>query len=174
MQRVVIDTNIYVDWLNSGQYEAVLFQPGTVKHLSSVVMMELWAGAFSPRDRKLLRNITTGFAKVSCILLPTCRGCRFSAWGMRRLCQSQLYSSSYPNEPPLPSEWVRTARVASGVTRGGGTPCAFPVGGCLPPSQGRPKQPVGDGPDPGGQRRHLSPPVHCQGRALCVFCQPGN
>jgi len=41
MQRVVIDTNVYIDWLNRGKYEAVLFQPGAVKHLSSIVMMEL-------------------------------------------------------------------------------------------------------------------------------------
>jgi predicted nucleic acid-binding protein len=71
MQRVVIDTNIYIDWLNKGLYEEVLFQSGAVKHLSSIVLMELWAGAFSIRDRKLLRQITVNFAKAGRILLPT-------------------------------------------------------------------------------------------------------
>lgn len=71
MQRVVIDTNIYIDWLNKGLYEEVLFQSGAVKHLSSIVLMELWAGAFSIRDRKLLRQITINFAKAGRILLPT-------------------------------------------------------------------------------------------------------
>ena len=71
MQRVIIDTNIYIDWLNKGLYEEVLFQSGAVKHLSSIVLMELWAGAFSIRDRKLLRQITINFAKAGRILLPT-------------------------------------------------------------------------------------------------------
>jgi len=49
MQRIVIDTNVYINWLNGDRYEKILFAPGVVKHLSSVVMMELWAGAFAPR-----------------------------------------------------------------------------------------------------------------------------
>jgi len=44
MQRVVIDTNVYIDWINEGQYEAVLFQRDSVKYLSAVVIMELSAG----------------------------------------------------------------------------------------------------------------------------------
>ena len=47
MQRVVVDTNIYIDWLNEGRHEGVLFQREAVKHLSAVVLMELLAGAFS-------------------------------------------------------------------------------------------------------------------------------
>ena len=71
MQRILIDTNVYIDWLNRGLYQEVPFQPETLKHLSSIVMMELWAGAFSTRDRKLLRQITSNFAKAGRILLPT-------------------------------------------------------------------------------------------------------
>jgi hypothetical protein len=56
MQRIVIDTNVYIDWLNSGRYEELLFAPGAVKHLSSIVMMELWAGAGSPEPLKRLHN----------------------------------------------------------------------------------------------------------------------
>ncbi len=46
MQKVIIDTNIYIDWMNDGLYEAVIFQRDAVKHLSAVVIMELAAGAF--------------------------------------------------------------------------------------------------------------------------------
>lgn len=42
-----------LDWLNAGEHEEVMFQAGTVKFLSAVVMMELLAGAFAARDRKL-------------------------------------------------------------------------------------------------------------------------
>ena len=34
MRRVVIDTNIYIDWFNAGRHEDVLFQHDAVKHLS--------------------------------------------------------------------------------------------------------------------------------------------
>ena len=46
MERIVIDTNVYVDWLNEGQHEAILFQREAVKYLSAVVLMELSGGAF--------------------------------------------------------------------------------------------------------------------------------
>ena len=45
MRRVVIDTNLYIDWLNAGRHEGVLFQRDAVEHLSAVVMLELCAGA---------------------------------------------------------------------------------------------------------------------------------
>jgi hypothetical protein len=38
MRRLVIDTTVYIDWLNAGLHEDVLFQRGTVKHLSAVVL----------------------------------------------------------------------------------------------------------------------------------------
>ena len=47
MRRLVIDTNIYIDWFNAGRHEDILFQDNAVKHLSAVVLMELRAGAFS-------------------------------------------------------------------------------------------------------------------------------
>jgi predicted nucleic acid-binding protein len=71
MERVVIDTNVYIDWLNEGQHEAVLFQRNVVKYLSAVVLMELSAGAFSVRDRRLVREVISAFAKVDRILVPT-------------------------------------------------------------------------------------------------------
>ncbi len=54
MRRLVVDTNVYVDWMNAGRHEDVLFEKGAVKYLSAVVLMELRAGAFRPADRRLL------------------------------------------------------------------------------------------------------------------------
>ena len=71
MQRVVFDTNIYIDWLNAGRYESVIFQREAVKHLSAVVLMELLAGAFSARDRRLIRDISFPFARSNRIVTPT-------------------------------------------------------------------------------------------------------
>jgi predicted nucleic acid-binding protein len=71
MRRVVIDTNIYIDWLNAGQHQDVLFQRDAVKHLSAVVLMELRAGAFDLRDRRLVQRVESAFARAGRILVPS-------------------------------------------------------------------------------------------------------
>ncbi len=71
MRRLVIDTNIYIYWFNSGRHEDILFQRDTVKHLSAVVLMELRAGAFSSSDSRLVQHVETAFAKAGRILLPS-------------------------------------------------------------------------------------------------------
>lgn len=71
MRRLVIDTNVYVDWINRGRHEQVLFQRETVKYLSAVVLMELRAGAFSARDRRLLQRLETAFERAGRVLIPS-------------------------------------------------------------------------------------------------------
>ena len=71
MRRVVIDSNVYVDWINRGGHEGVLFQRETVKYLSAVVLMELRAGAFSQRDRRFLRRLETAFERAGRVLTPS-------------------------------------------------------------------------------------------------------
>ncbi len=71
MRRVVIDTNLYIDWLNAGRHEGVLFQRDAVKYLSAVVMLELHAGAFSPRDRRVVRGVVAAFDRTDRILVPS-------------------------------------------------------------------------------------------------------
>jgi hypothetical protein len=34
MRRLVIDTNVYIDWFNAGLHEEILFQRDMVKHLT--------------------------------------------------------------------------------------------------------------------------------------------
>jgi predicted nucleic acid-binding protein len=71
MRRTVIDTNIYIDWLNAGRHEDILFERDTVKHLSAVVLMEFRAGAFSTSDRRLVQRVETAFQKAGRILVPS-------------------------------------------------------------------------------------------------------
>lgn len=71
MRRVVIDTNLYIDWLNAGRHEGVLFQREAVKYLSAVVMLELYAGAFSSRDRRVVRSVVAAFDRAGRILVPS-------------------------------------------------------------------------------------------------------
>ena len=71
MRRLVIDTNIYVDWFNAGRHEDVLFRRDTVKHLSAVVLMELRSGAFSTSDRRRLVHVESAFARAGRIVVPS-------------------------------------------------------------------------------------------------------
>jgi predicted nucleic acid-binding protein len=71
MRRVVADTNIYIDWINRGRHEETLFQSGTVKYLSAVVLMELRAGAFSEADRRLLGRVQKAFEGAGRVLIPS-------------------------------------------------------------------------------------------------------
>jgi predicted nucleic acid-binding protein len=71
MRRVVIDTNIYIDWFNAGRHDDILFQGDAVKHLSAIVLMELRAGAFSASDRRLVRRVEAAFETAGRILVPS-------------------------------------------------------------------------------------------------------
>jgi predicted nucleic acid-binding protein len=46
----------------------VLFQQGTVKYLSAIVLMELQAGAFSAEDQRLLLQLTRAFTAAGHVL----------------------------------------------------------------------------------------------------------
>jgi hypothetical protein len=45
VRRLVVDAEVYSDWLNAGRYEEVLFQRGAVWYPSAVVLMKLRADA---------------------------------------------------------------------------------------------------------------------------------
>lgn len=91
MRRLVLDTNLYIDWLNAGDREEIVFQAGAVKCLSAVVMMELLGGAFSARDRKLLQGIFHAFTKLGRILTPSTATYREAGDVLRQLQTAQGY-----------------------------------------------------------------------------------
>ncbi len=94
MRRVIIDTNVYIDWMNEGRYETVLFQRDTLKYLSAVVMMELSAGAFSLRDRRLVKEVTSAFARAGRIVAPAVAIYEEAGVVLRRLQQLKSYTVS--------------------------------------------------------------------------------
>ena len=71
MRRLILDTNLYIDWLNAGRHEAILFQPDAVKFMSTVVMMELLAGAHAARDRTRLHDLFRTFTRLGRIVTPS-------------------------------------------------------------------------------------------------------
>lgn len=92
MQKVVFDTNVYIDWINAGKYEEILFAQGFVKYLSAVVLMELYAGAFSRRDQQIVDRLFRTFESTQRILTPTAGDYRESGRILQRLQQEKRYN----------------------------------------------------------------------------------
>jgi predicted nucleic acid-binding protein len=69
--KLILDTNIYIDWFNRGLYEAVVVGPGFVRYLSSVVQMELRSGAMTRRARQLLDQPVHAHAASGRVVAPS-------------------------------------------------------------------------------------------------------
>lgn len=91
MRRLVVDTNVYIDWFNAGLHEDILFQRDTVKHLSAVVLMELRAGAFSLPDRRRVQSVESAFAGAGRILVPSRAVFVEAGEALRRLQQTRSF-----------------------------------------------------------------------------------
>ncbi len=71
MRRVVFDTNILIDWLNTGAHEDRVLGRGQVRLLSSIVEMELRAGAFTAAARGAVERLARAHADAARLLVPT-------------------------------------------------------------------------------------------------------
>jgi predicted nucleic acid-binding protein len=102
VRRVVVDTNLYIDWLNAGRRERVLFERDAIKYLSVVVMLELFAGAFRPRDRRVIAKVVTAFERTGRLLVPSTRVYEDAGHVLRALQPSRGYqvggSGSFVND----------------------------------------------------------------------------
>ncbi|MBI5044285.1 MAG: hypothetical protein HZC10_10760 [Nitrospirae bacterium] len=71
MIKKIIDTNIYIDlFLNPDLYEDIFLSEGTI-YLSSVILMELIAGAHTKEARKSLKELISFFKSVGRIIIPS-------------------------------------------------------------------------------------------------------
>ena len=70
MRKVVLDTNIYIDWLNHGLHEGLMLGPGLVRYLSAVVVMELRAGAHAPAGRLSIDHLVRVYDASDRLIAP--------------------------------------------------------------------------------------------------------
>lgn len=61
LRKVVLDTNVYIDWLNAGLHEEVMIGPGLVRYLSAVVQMELRVGAATLPARRAVDHLVRAY-----------------------------------------------------------------------------------------------------------------
>lgn len=71
MQKILVDTNIWIDWINQGSYEEILLTKGVIKYLSAIVVMELYAGAHKLNDRRQVDQLVLPFQRTQRIINPT-------------------------------------------------------------------------------------------------------
>ena len=57
LRRVLLDTNLYMGWLNRGLYPELMVGPGLVRYLAAVVAMELRIGARTLPARRALDKL---------------------------------------------------------------------------------------------------------------------
>ena len=71
MERVVFDTDLYIDWLQEGAREELMMNGPFLRYMSTVVLMELRAGAFTPTATRAVENLHTTFSRTRRLLVPT-------------------------------------------------------------------------------------------------------
>lgn len=90
MRRIVLDTNVLVDWINSRHHEDWVLAPGFVRLLSSVVEMELRVGAISRKAKRAVDDIVRAHEAGARILCPTPRVFRDAGAVLTKLASAGL------------------------------------------------------------------------------------
>ncbi len=71
MKKILIDTCVYIDWLNQGRHEEVMLGSGFVRYLSAVVAMELRAGAQHPGARDATSALIRAYRSAGRVVVPS-------------------------------------------------------------------------------------------------------
>ena len=71
MERVVFDSDLYIDWINAGSHEEILLGRWFVRYMSTVVLLELQAGAVGPAAAKAVGDLYRTFTRTGRLLSPS-------------------------------------------------------------------------------------------------------
>jgi predicted nucleic acid-binding protein len=91
--RAVVDTNLFIDWLEHRRRPELMAGRGFVRYLSAVVLMELRAGATTRASRRALDDLARAYGKAGRLLTP--RAAVFDE-------AAQTQSLSPPSDPSVP------------------------------------------------------------------------
>jgi predicted nucleic acid-binding protein len=70
-RKIVLDTNLYIGWLNAGLHPALMLGAGLVRYLSAVVNMELRMGAKTLPARRALDQLVRAYRVAHRVVVPT-------------------------------------------------------------------------------------------------------
>ena len=71
MKRALIDTNVYIDFMNAGRASDVVLGGELIRYMSTVVLMELHAGATTASARKAIAHLSGAFERTNRLLPPS-------------------------------------------------------------------------------------------------------
>lgn len=71
MTKLILDTNVYIGWLNHRLHEPLVTGPGFVRYLSPVLQMELRVGAITRRARERLDQLVRAHATSGRLVAPS-------------------------------------------------------------------------------------------------------
>jgi predicted nucleic acid-binding protein len=66
--KVMFDTNVYISFIRNRAHREELQRRGTIKYLSAIVLMELWAGARTRKSERLLYSLQEPYEKAGRIV----------------------------------------------------------------------------------------------------------
>ena len=68
--KILFDTNVYISFIRNYSHSLELQRHGTVKYLSAVVLMELWAGAKTKKAKKLINHLQKPYVSAGRVVTP--------------------------------------------------------------------------------------------------------
>jgi predicted nucleic acid-binding protein len=71
VKKVLIDTCVYIDWLNQGRHDEVMLGTGIVRYLSAVVAVELRAGAQHRGARDAISALIRAYRSAGRLAVPS-------------------------------------------------------------------------------------------------------
>ena len=71
MQRVLFDTDLYIDWIEAGLREELILGQAFVRYMSAVVILELQAGAVDPKSARAVQDLYRTFDRTGRLVLPS-------------------------------------------------------------------------------------------------------
>ena len=77
--KCMFDTNVYISYIRDRSHSTELQRRGTVKYLSAIVLMELWAGTKTKKAKKLIDQLQKPYVRAGRIV--TLGASKFIAMG---------------------------------------------------------------------------------------------
>ena len=66
--KCMFDTNVYISFIRDRSHSTELQRRGTVKYLSAIVLMELWAGTKTKKAKKLINQLQKPYMRAGRII----------------------------------------------------------------------------------------------------------
>jgi predicted nucleic acid-binding protein len=90
LRKIVLDTNLYIGWLNAGLHPELMLGGGLVRYLSAVVKMELRMGATTLPARRALDQLARVYRVAQRVIVPTAEQFDEAGRALQRLRQKGL------------------------------------------------------------------------------------